>query len=323
MMQLQEQRTDHIIEAWAKAAAGHNPGASLGGIEEQLSPRASELEQDLRLGRTVGASHHLCRYSCQVVDGTPKRRVKSRFSETSNFHGVQVAQGPELRQRRRPVLSALLEADPGAPPQKPLDNMGEPFQILRMVATNSTMLPLGTEAPDFHLSDPSEKMFHLSDFQKAAGLVVVFMCNHCPYVKHLRAGLAQLARDFNPLGIAVVGINSNDVTNYPADSPANMAQEAKAAGYSFPYLYDATQAVAKAYRAACTPDFYLFDRDRRLVYRGQFDDSRPGNTIPVTGKDLRAAIEALLAGKQIAPVQVASLGCNIKWKPGNEPTYFG
>ena len=185
------------------------------------------------------------------------------------------------------------------------------------------MLPLGTEAPDFHLPDPSGKMVALSDFRDARGLVVVFMCNHCPYVKHIRAGLAQLARDYQPRGIAVVGINSNDVANYPADSPANMAEEAKSAGYIFPYLYDATQAVAKAYRAACTPDFYLFDQDRHLLYRGQFDDSRPGNTIQVTGKDLRGAIDALLAGKPAAPVQKASLGCNIKWKPGNAPGYFG
>lgn len=192
-----------------------------------------------------------------------------------------------------------------------------------MVATNSTMLPLGTEAPDFHLPDPSGKVFHLSDFQKAKGLVVVFMCNHCPYVKHLRAGLAQLARDYQPCGIDIVGINSNDIDNYPADSPVKMAEEARSAGYIFPYLYDATQSVARAYRAACTPDFYLFDQDQRLVYRGQFDESRPGNAIPVTGKDLRNAIDALLAGKPVAPAQKSSLGCNIKWKPGNAPEYFG
>ena len=192
-----------------------------------------------------------------------------------------------------------------------------------MVATNSTMLPLGTKAPDFHLPDPSGKMFHLSDFQTAKGLVVVFMCNHCPYVKHLRAALAQLGRDYQPRGIAVVGINSNDVANYPSDSPANMAEEARSAGYNFPYLYDATQEVAKAYRAACTPDFYLFDQNQHLVYRGQFDDSRPGNSAPVTGKDLRDAIDSLLAGKPVDSAQKTSLGCNIKWKPGNEPDYFG
>ena len=207
--------------------------------------------------------------------------------------------------------------------EKPLDKPGTPFQILPMVATNSTMLPLGTKAPDFHLPDPSGKMFHLSDFQTAKGLVVVFMCNHCPYVKHLCAGLAQLGRDYQPRGIAVVGINSNDVANYPSDSPAKMAEEARSAGYNFPYLYDATQEVAKAYRAACTPDFYLFDQNPQLVYRGQFDDSRPGNNAPVTGKDLRDAIDSLLAGKPVASAQKTSLGCNIKWKPGNEPDYFG
>jgi peroxiredoxin len=191
-----------------------------------------------------------------------------------------------------------------------------------MVATNSTMLPLGTKAPDFQLSDPSGKLVKLADFQSARGLVVVFMCNHCPYVKHLRDELARLGRDYQPRGIAVVGINSNDVTNYPADSPTKMAEEARSAGYTFSYLYDATQRVAKAYRAACTPDFYLFDQDQRLVYRGQFDDSRPGNGVPVTGKDLRAAMEALLSGRPVPPAQKASLGCNIKWKPGNEPDYF-
>jgi hypothetical protein len=141
-------------------------------------------------------------------------------------------------------------------------------------------------------------------------------------VKHICGGLAKLARDYRARDVVVVGINSNDVASYPADSPAKMAEEAASAGYVFPYLYDETQAVAKAYRAACTPDFYLFDKDQRLVYRGQFDDSRPGNGIAVTGKDLRAAIDAVLAGKAISPNQKASIGCNIKWKPGSEPEYF-
>jgi peroxiredoxin len=191
-----------------------------------------------------------------------------------------------------------------------------------MVAVNSTMLPLGTQAPDFRLPDPSGKPLSLADFKGAPALLVVFMCNHCPYVKHIRDGLARLARDYQPGGVAVVGINSNDVANYPADSPARMAEEAAAAGYIFPYLYDETQAVAKSYHAACTPDLYLFDKDQRLVYRGQFDDSRPGNGIPVTGKDLRAALDALLVEKPVSPNQKASIGCNIKWKPGNEPDYF-
>jgi peroxiredoxin len=192
-----------------------------------------------------------------------------------------------------------------------------------MVAVNSTMLPLGTRAPDFRLPDTNGKPVSLSDFENAKALLVAFICNHCPYVKHIRGGLAQLARDYTSRGVAVVGISSNDVENYPQDSPHKMAEEAKAGGYIFPYLYDETQEVAKAYRAACTPDLYLFDGEQRLAYRGQFDDSRPGNNVPVTGKDMRAALDALLAGKPVAPNQKASIGCNIKWKPGNEPEYFG
>ena len=192
-----------------------------------------------------------------------------------------------------------------------------------MVATNSTMLPLGTKAPDFKLPDPGGKIFSLADFKDAQALLMVFMCNHCPYVKHIREGLAKFARDYRAAGVAVVGISSNDVANYPADSPAKMAEEAKAAGYIFPYLYDESQEVAKAYRAACTPDIYLFDKDQRLAYRGQLDDSRPGNGMPVTGRDVRAAIDALLSGNAVAPIQKPSIGCNIKWKPGNEPDYFG
>jgi len=192
-----------------------------------------------------------------------------------------------------------------------------------MVATNSTMLPLGTKAPDFRLPGTGGKTVSLADFQKAPALAVVFMCNHCPYVKHLRGGLAALARDYQSRGVAVVGISSNDVANYPADSPALMAEEARSAGYIFPYLYDETQEVAKAYRAACTPDFFLFDQRQQLVYRGQFDDSRPGNGLPVTGKDLRKALDTVLAGGAVPPNQNPSIGCNIKWKPGNEPDYFG
>jgi len=191
-----------------------------------------------------------------------------------------------------------------------------------MALTPSTMLPLGTTAPDFKLPDTNGKTVSLADFKDKPVLLVLFICNHCPYVKHIRAGLAQLGRDYLPKGVAIVGINSNDVANYPDDSPAKMKEEVKSAGYLFPYLYDETQAAAKAYRAACTPDIYLFDKDRKLVYRGQMDDSRPGNGIPVTGKDLRAALDAALAGKPISPNQKASMGCNIKWKAGNEPDYF-
>jgi peroxiredoxin len=191
-----------------------------------------------------------------------------------------------------------------------------------MALTPSTMLPLGTAAPDFRLPDTNGKTIALADFKGQPALLVIFMCNHCPYVKHIRAGLAQLARDYLPRGAAIAGINSNDVANYPNDSPAKMKEEAKSAGYLFPYLYDESQAVAKAYRAACTPDIYLFDKGLKLAYRGQFDDSRPGNGIPVTGKDLRAALDAVLAGKPVSPNQKTSMGCNIKWKEGNEPDYF-
>jgi len=176
------------------------------------------------------------------------------------------------------------------------------------------MLALGTSAPDFRLPDTSGKIVALADFKSAPALAVFFICNHCPYVKHMQAGLAQLARDYQPRGAAIVAISSNDAQNYPDDSPARMAQEAKSAGYTFPYLYDESQAVAKAYRAACTPDIFLFDAARKLVYRGQFDDSRPGNGVPVTGKDLRGALDAVLGGKPMPSRQVPSIGCNIKWK---------
>jgi len=183
------------------------------------------------------------------------------------------------------------------------------------------MLPLGTVAPDFRLPDTNGKTVSLADFKDKASLLVIFMCNHCPYVKHIRAGLAQLARDYRSRGVGIVGINSNDAVDYPGDSPAMMAEEVKSVGYVFPYLYDESQAVAKAYRAACTPDIYLFDRERRLVYRGQFDASRPGNNVPVTGDDLRAALDAVLTSKPVSSAQTPSIGCNIKWKPGNEPNY--
>jgi peroxiredoxin len=191
-----------------------------------------------------------------------------------------------------------------------------------MVATNSTMLPLGSKAPAFRLPDAHGKPVSLEDFPDALAVVIVFMCNHCPYVKHIRSGLAQLARDYLTRGVAVFGINSNDVTNHPADNPDKMAEEAKAAGYTFPYLYDESQAVAKAYRAACTPDFYVFDRNRALVYRGQFDDSRPANGLPVNGRDIRSALDAVLSSQPISPRQKPSIGCNIKWKAGNQPDYF-
>jgi peroxiredoxin len=185
------------------------------------------------------------------------------------------------------------------------------------------MLPWGTLAPDFRLPDAvSGRPVALGDFAKNPVLVVMFICNHCPYVQYIRAGLAAFGRDYQSKGVGVVALSANDVADYPEDSPAKMKAEAKAAGYTFPYLFDETQAVAKAYRAACTPDLYVFDRSRKLVYRGQFDDSRPGNGRPVTGADLRAACDAVLAGRAPAADQKPSIGCNIKWKPGNEPDYF-
>jgi peroxiredoxin len=192
-----------------------------------------------------------------------------------------------------------------------------------MAKTPSTMLALGTPAPDFRLPDTDGTQVSRDDYAGAAGLLVMFLCNHCPYVQHIREGLAELAREYRSKGLAIVAISSNDAAAYPDDSPEKMKAEKARYGYVFPYLYDASQAVAKAYAAACTPDFFLFDRARRLVYRGQFDDSRPGNDVAVTGKDLRAACDALLSERPIAPDQRPSIGCNIKWKPGNAPAYFG
>lgn len=187
--------------------------------------------------------------------------------------------------------------------------------------TPSTMLSLGTLAPDFKLPDINGKTVSLSDF-RGKPLLVMFICNHCPFVKHIRPELAKLGREYQSRGLAIVAINSNDVENYSEDSPIKMKDEVKLAGYTFPYLYDESQAVAKNYRAACTPDFYLFDANHKLVYRGQFDDSRPGNGIAATGKDLRAALDAILNGKEVSQNQKPSIGCNIKWKSGNEPDYF-
>ena len=192
-----------------------------------------------------------------------------------------------------------------------------------MTQTASTMLPLGTPAPAFNLPEPATgRTVTLADFQSAPVVLVIFMCNHCPFVKHIRAGLIEFAREYQAQGLAIVAINANDVANHPDDSPAKMAEEARTFGYPFSYLYDESQAVAKAYRAACTPDFFLFDTDRKLVYRGQFDGSRPGNNVPVTGSDLRAAADAMLVGGSVPSDQKPSIGCNIKWKAGNAPEYY-
>ena len=191
-----------------------------------------------------------------------------------------------------------------------------------MVKTASTMRSLGSTAPDFSLLNVDSRTVSLADFEGSPALLVMFMCNHCPFVKHVADELARLAQDYMPRGVAIVGINSNDTANHPEDSPERMVHEAEERGYPFPYLFDEDQSVAQAYGAACTPDFFLYDRDRRLVYRGQLDASRPGNGIPVTGQDLRAALDALLAGKPLPEKQTPSIGCNIKWKAGNEPEYF-
>jgi peroxiredoxin len=183
------------------------------------------------------------------------------------------------------------------------------------------MLPLGTPAPDFRLPDPDGRLWSRDDFAEAPALLVAFLCNHCPYVKHIRDGVARFARDYRERGLAMVAISSNDAAGYPEDAPPRMAEEAKRAGYVFPYLYDESQAVARAFRAACTPEFYLFDAERRLVYRGRFDASRPGNDVPVTGSDLRAAVDAVLSAREVPARQEPSVGCNIKWKPGHEPDY--
>ena len=191
-----------------------------------------------------------------------------------------------------------------------------------MARTPSTMLALGTSAPDFDLADFDGHRHRLGDFASSPALLVVFTCEHCPFVRHVRAEFARFAREYAPRGLAVVAINSNDLEAYPQDGPDAMREEARAFGYDFPYLLDAQQEVARAYRAACTPDFFLFDAGRRLVYRGQFDDSRPGNGRPVTGADLRRAVDDLLAGRPVDAEQFPSLGCNIKWKPGREPDYY-
>ena len=191
-----------------------------------------------------------------------------------------------------------------------------------MAETPSTMAPLGMKAPGFRLPDVvSGRAVSLDDSKSAPALLVMFICNHCPYVKHVREHLAQLVREYQARGVAVVGISSNDAVQFPDDGPEKMKQEARAAGYTFPYLYDEDQEVAKQYRAACTPDFFVFDKDRRLVYRGQMDDSRPNSGRPVTGKDLRAALDAVLAGRPVPPDQKPSMGCNIKWKEKNAPEY--
>ena len=190
------------------------------------------------------------------------------------------------------------------------------------MAVGSTMLALGTKAPEFELPDVTTgRTVSLADFSEKQGLLVMFICRHCPYVAHVRAGLAQLGRDYAGASVGIVAIGSNDPAAHPEDAPEGLAEEATEAGYTFPYLYDETQEIAKTYTAACTPDLFLFDADRALVYRGQFDDSRPSNGLPVTGESLRAAIDAVLDGRPISEDQRPSIGCSIKWRAGNEPAF--
>lgn len=191
-----------------------------------------------------------------------------------------------------------------------------------MVRTASTMMPLGTLAPDFSLPDYDGQNWSLANARGKQGLLVIFMCNHCPYVKHVAPELSRLAYEYQAKGIGVVGISSNDVVSHPDDSPEMMKREAAVQGYLFPYVYDETQQVARAYRAACTPDFFLFDQELKLVYRGQLDDTRPKQGVEPNGSDLRRALDGLLAGQAIDDQQKPSIGCNIKWKSGAEPDYF-
>jgi thiol-disulfide isomerase/thioredoxin len=191
-----------------------------------------------------------------------------------------------------------------------------------MVLTPSTMLPLGTTAPDFALPDVvSGQTLTLADVMGKKGLLVMFICRHCPFVKHIQDQLAQLGKDYQPQGLGLVAISSNNAVSHPDDGPDSLKEMAVQVGFTFPFLYDETQAIAKAYRAACTPDFFLFNGQKVLVYRGQLDDSRPGSDQPVTGKDLRGAMDLVLGGQPIPAAQKPSIGCNIKWKPGNEPNY--
>jgi peroxiredoxin len=192
-----------------------------------------------------------------------------------------------------------------------------------MAVTPSTMRALGSRAPYFQLPDTAGCQVSLDDFRDQRALLVVFMCNHCPYVKHILSHFLKMVREYQNRGLGVVGISANDVESYPEDGPEHMRRVADELEFPFPYLYDESQQVAKTYGAACTPDFFLFDGERKLVYRGQYDSSRPGNDVPMSGKDLKAAIDAVLAGKPVSTEQRPSLGCNIKWKPGNEPDYFG
>ena len=191
-----------------------------------------------------------------------------------------------------------------------------------MVKVNSTMLPLGTQAPSFSLYDPEGNLFTLDHSSKSNAFLVMFICNHCPFVHHIRKELARLANDYINRDVSIIAINSNDYETHPGDSPEKMKDEIMEWGYNFPYLVDEDQSVAIAYQASCTPDFFLFDSQQQLVYRGQLDGGRPSNDIPVNGRDIRTALDTLLAGDDVSEEQIPSVGCNIKWKPNNSPEWF-
>ena len=192
-----------------------------------------------------------------------------------------------------------------------------------MALMQSTMLPLGTRAPDFSLQDViSGKLISLATFKDNKALLVMFICRHCPYVQHVKHEIAKIGKDYKDKGVGIVAISSNDPASYPEDAPESLNQMAEELGFAFPFCFDETQETAKAYTAACTPDFFLFDKEKKLVYRGQLDDSRPGNNLPIDGHNLRSALENVLKDETVNPNQKPSSGCSIKWKPGNEPSYF-
>lgn len=227
---------------------------------------------------------------------------------------------------RRGIATAKVEIGdrPCRSPKIARDQRDRAPQENAMALTPSTMLSLGTSAPDFQLPEVrSGQTISLATFGDRQGLLVMFICQHCPFVKHVQQEIALIGKDYFHKGLGIVAISSNYVGTHPQDSPDNLKAMAIAFDFAFPYCYDETQEVAKTYTAACTPDFFLFDRARHLVYRGQLDESRPSNALPVTGKDLRAAIDAVLADNPVSPDQKPSIGCNIKWKPGNEPPYYG
>jgi peroxiredoxin len=250
-----------------------------------------------------------------------KGKIRRRVPDIMNTVRCLEKLGPSIAEARESGLFAILRTNT---PESIFCGLWQdagkfsPGSIV-MALTPSNMLPLGTAAPDFRLAGTDGNVYSLQNFSASKLLLVAFICNHCPFVKHVRGELVQIGNDYRDKGVSIIGINSNDTIAYPADNMDNMRKEARDNGYPFPYVLDETQAVAKAYDAACTPDFFVFDANRALIYRGQLDGSRPGNNVPVTGGDLRAALDAALADRTVTAEQKPSVGCNIKWKPGNAP----